>query len=61
MKKKKSELVQVIIFLVILAGQIFLASRYASRGDSVGMALFAIIAILAGISVVGHFIEWRKA
>ena len=61
MEKKKSELLQVLIFAIIVVGQIFLAFRYAGRGDSVGMVIFAIIAILAGISLIGHLIEWRKA
>jgi len=61
MEKKKSELVQVIIFAIIVIGQIFLASRYAGRGDTVGMAIFGLVAVLAGIAAIGHFIEWKKA
>jgi|GEM_PF-2969515 len=61
MEKKMSETVQVIIFVIIVVGQVFLASRYAGRGDSVGMALFALVAILAGIAAIGHLIEWKKA
>ncbi len=61
MEKKKSELVQLLIFLVIVIGQVFLASRYAGRGDTVGMAIFILVAILAGIAAIGHLIEWRKA
>jgi hypothetical protein len=61
MHKKTSELVQIVIFLVIFAGNLFLASRYYSRDDWVGMTLFAVVVIAAGIAVIGHFIEWRKA
>jgi len=60
MEKKKSELFQTIIFLIIFAGNLFLASRYYSRDDWIGMVLFAVVVIAAGIAAVGHFIEWRK-
>ena len=61
MDKKKSEFLQALLFLVIVAVQIFLANRYYSRDDVVGMTIFCIVAILAGVAAFGHFIEWRKA
>ena len=60
MNKKTSELAQTIIFLVIVIGQIFLAIRYYTRDDTVGMIIFAVVAILAGIAALGHFIAWRE-
>ena len=59
MDKKTSELIQTSIFAVIFLGQLFLASRYCSRGEDVGMAIFGIVAILAGIAAFGHFLTWR--
>jgi len=61
MDKVKSELVQAAIFLIIFFGQIFLVSRYYSRDDLVGTAIFALVAVLSGIALAGHLIEWRKA
>lgn len=58
---KKTELVQTIIFVVIVLGQLFLASRYYTREDTVGMIIFLIVAVLAGVAAFGHFIAWRKA
>ena len=60
MEKKTSELLQVLIFAIIFIGQVFLATRYYSRDDIVGMGIFAIVAVLAGIATFGHFLEWRK-
>ena len=61
MNKTKTELVQVVIFAVIVLGQLFLASRYYSREDTIGTTIFGIVALLALIAAIGHFIEWRKA
>jgi len=61
MEKTKSELLQTAIFTVIFLGQLFLATRYYSREDCIGMALFALVAVLAAIAAAGHFIEWKKA
>jgi hypothetical protein len=61
MNKKTSELIQTITFVVIVLGQLFLASRYYTRDDMVGTAVFLIVAVLAGIAAFGHFIAWRKA
>ena len=58
--KKTSELVQTVIFLIIVLGQLFLAFRYYSRNDTVGMAIFAVVAVLAAVAAFGHFLEWRK-
>ena len=58
--KKRTELASALIFTVIVIGQAFLAIRYAGRDDTVGLVLFAIVAILAAIAAIGHFIEWRK-
>ena len=61
MKKETSELLQTIIFVIIVLGQLFLVSRYYSRNDIVGMVIFLIVAILASIAAFGHFVAWRKA
>ena len=61
MEKRKSEIVQTLIFAVIFLGQIFLASRYYSREDTMGMVIFGIVAVLALIAAIGHFLEWKKA
>ena len=61
MKKTKSELLQTLIFLVILFGNLFLATRYWSREDVLGASLFAIVMILSAVAAFGHFLEWRKA
>lgn len=61
MDKGKSEILQTAIFAAIFAGQVFLASRYYSRNDTIGMALFAIVAVLAAVAALGHFLEWRKS
>ena len=61
MEKKKSEILQALIFLVIFLGNLFLATRYYSRDDVVGTVLFAIVVVAAGIAMLGHFLEWRKA
>ncbi|MBU0636261.1 hypothetical protein KKE06_04510 [Candidatus Micrarchaeota archaeon] len=60
MEKKKLELIQTIIFAVIVLGQLFLLSRYYSRGDMVGTVIFLVVAVLAGIACIGHFLEWKK-
>jgi uncharacterized membrane protein YeiH len=60
MDKKSSELVQTVIFVVIASAQVFLASRYYSRDDSVGMTIFLIVGILAGLAAFGHFFAWRQ-
>ena len=60
MDKKSSELVQTIIFVIIASAQVFLASRYYSRDDFIGMTIFIIVAILAGIAAFGHFFAWRR-
>jgi hypothetical protein len=59
--KKKSEMVQIAIFGVIFAGQVFLVTRYYPRGDMVGVALFSIVAVLSAVAAFGHFLEWKKA
>jgi hypothetical protein len=61
MKKKTSELIQTVTFLFIVLGQLFLASRYYIRDDTIGTAIFLAVAILAGVAAFGHFIAWRKA
>ena len=61
MEKKKSELLQTLIFLVIFLGNLFLATRYYSRDDWVGMSIFAVVVVASGIAALGHFLEWRKA
>lgn len=61
MEKKTAELVQTAIFVVIFLGQVFLASRYYPRGDTVGTIIFSVIAVLSAVAAVGHFLEWRKA
>ncbi|MBU1930799.1 hypothetical protein KJ972_04785 [Candidatus Micrarchaeota archaeon] len=60
MEKKKAEIIQTIIFAVIVVGQLFLLSRYYSRGDTVGVVIFLVVAVLAGIASTGHFLEWKK-
>ena len=60
MDKKSSEFAQTVLFVIIVCGQIFLASRYYSRDDLVGMTIFAIVAVLAGIAAFGHFFAWRR-
>lgn len=60
MDKKASEIVQVVIFLIIFAGQVFLASRYYPRGDTVGTIIFAVVAVLALVAAIGHLIEFKK-
>jgi len=60
MEKKNSELFQILIFLVIFLGNLFLATRYYSREDILGTALFIIVVIASCIAALGHFIEWRK-
>ncbi|MBN1941418.1 MAG: hypothetical protein JW772_04520 [Candidatus Diapherotrites archaeon] len=60
MEKKKSELFQTAIFLIIFAGQVFLAMRYSAREDTVGMIIFAVVAVLAAVAAFGHFLEWKK-
>jgi hypothetical protein len=60
MEKKTSEMVQVLIFAVIVIGQLFLAYRYSAREDLVGTIIFAVVAILAAVAAFGHLIEWRK-
>ena len=61
MKKKTSELVQTVLFVIIVLGQLFLVSRYYSREDLVGTVIFLVVAVLAGIAAFGHFIAWKKA
>jgi len=61
MKKKTSELVQTVTFVLVVLAQLFLASRYYTRDDTVGTIIFLIVAVLAGIAAFGHFIAWRKA
>lgn len=61
MNKKDAELVQTIIFTVIVLGQLFLVSRYYSRDDTVGTLIFLAIAILSGVAAFGHFLAWREA
>ncbi len=61
MDKKRSELVQTLIFAVICLGNLFLATRYYSREDWVGMAIFILVVVLSAVAVFGHFIAWRKA
>jgi uncharacterized protein (DUF486 family) len=61
MEKKKSELLQSLIFLVIFLGNLFLATRYYTREDILGTSLFIIVVIASGIASFGHFLEWRKA
>jgi len=60
LEKKTSELVQTAIFAVIVIGQVFLAFRYYSRNDTVGMAIFAVVAVLAAVAAFGHFLAWRE-
>jgi hypothetical protein len=60
MNKKSSELAQTAFFAAIVVGQIFLASRYYSKDDFIGMMIFAIVAVLSGIAAFGHFFAWRK-
>lgn len=60
MEKKRSELVQSMIFLVIFLGNLFLAIRYYSRDDMLGTALFVVVVLAAGIAAFGHFLEWRR-
>jgi FtsH-binding integral membrane protein len=60
MNKKSSEFVQTVLFVIIAFGQIFLAIRYYSRDDTIGMAFFITIAVLAGIAAFGHFLAWRR-
>ena len=61
MEKKKSEIVQALVFLVIFLGNLFLATRYYSRDDLTGTAIFVLVVVASGIASFGHFIEWRKA
>jgi small basic protein len=61
MERKRSELAQASIFLVIFLGNLFLATRYYSRNDMIGMAIFSVVVVLSGIAMFGHLIEWRKA
>jgi hypothetical protein len=60
MEKKTSELLQVLIFTVICLGNLFLATRYYSREDWVGMAIFVLVVVLSAIAAFGHFIAWKK-
>ena len=60
MEKKKSELLQTLIFFVIVIGNLFLMTRYFAREDLVGTVIFLIVVILAGIAAFGHFLEWMK-
>jgi hypothetical protein len=61
MERKKSELLQTLMFTVICLGNLFLASRYYSREDWVGMAIFAVVVVLSAVAVFGHFAAWRGA
>ena len=61
MEKKSSELLQTLIFAVIALGNLFLATRYYSREDLIGLAIFSLVVFLAGVAAVGHFLEWRKS
>lgn len=61
MNKVKAEILQTIFFVIIVLGQVFLASRYYTRDDIIGMIIFSVVAILAGIAAFGHFIAWKKA
>jgi len=60
MDKKSSEFAQTVLFGIIVFGQIFLANRYYSRDDLIGMTIFIIVAVLAGIAAFGHFFAWRN-
>ncbi len=60
MEKKRSELLQVLIFTVICLGNLFLAARYYSREDWVGIAIFILVVVLSAVAAFGHFIEWKK-
>ena len=60
MRKEKSELLQVLIFLVICLGNLFLFFRYMSREDVVGASIFIIVVVLSGIAAFGHFLAWRE-
>ena len=60
MDKESSELIQTIIFTIIALAQVFLVSRYYSRDDLIGTAIFLIVAVLAGIAAFGHFFAWRQ-
>ena len=59
MRKETIELIQVITFLLVVAAQVFLASRYYTREDMIGTAVFAIVAVLALAAAFGHFLAWR--
>lgn len=61
MDNKTSELVQTLIFTVICLGNLFLATRYYSREDWVGMSIFVLVVVLSAIAAFGHLLEWRKA
>ena len=60
MNKKSAEFVQTVLFVIIVFVQIFLAVRYYSRDDTIGMAFFIIVAVLAGIAAFGHFFAWTR-
>ena len=60
MEKKTSHLIQIIIFSVIAITNLFLAIRYSSRDDVVGMIFFSIIVILSSVAAIGHFLAWRE-
>jgi hypothetical protein len=61
MEKKNSEMIQTMMFTIIFLGQVFLATRYYPRGDTVGTIIFSIIAVLSAIAAIGHFLEWKKS
>ena len=61
MDKAKAEILQILFFVIIVLGQLFLVSRYYTRNDMIGTAIFLLVAILAGIAAFGHFIAWKKA
>jgi len=60
MEKKTSHLLQIIVFSVIALANLFLAIRYSSRDDVVGMIFFSIVVILSSVAVFGHFLAWIK-
>jgi hypothetical protein len=60
MEKKRSELLQTLIFTVICLGNLFLATRYYSREDWVGMAIFILVVVLSAVAAFGHFTAWKK-
>ena len=60
MRKQNSELLQVVAFLVICLGNLFLFFRYMYREDMIGAFIFILVVVLSGIAAFGHLLAWRE-